>query len=372
MKREILACFQNTEDYLSGQELCERFHVSRTAVWKAIHQLEAEGYRIEAVRNRGYRLISCPDVLLSEKISEGLTTLVWGRHIDCFACIDSTNLEIRRRAEAGEKEGLVAVADEQTAGRGRRGRSWVSGRGENIYMSFLLRPSIDPYAASMITIVTAMAAARAIQETLDELTGAQGERTDENTAGGRLEAKIKWPNDIVINGHKITGILTEMSTEMSEIQYIVTGIGINVNQMDFPEAIREHASSLRLELARSRQEREALPGKQPEEALCAVHEPERVDRNALISRFGNAFEQYYERFLAAESLAPLREEYESMLVNCGRQVRLVDAEGNATDETYYTALGINEIGELRIRDDNGEEKTVRAGEVSVRGIYGYV
>ncbi len=326
MKEQILEIFKNTNDYISGQELCERFQVSRTAIWKVINQLKEEGYEIEAVRNRGYRLISCPDVLLSAEISSELKTRVWGQELHSHSTIDSTNTEVRRLAENGAKEGLLVIADEQTAGKGRRGRSWTSEPGENIYMSYLLRPDIDPSNASMITLVAALSCAQAICE----VTG--------------LPAQIKWPNDIVVNGHKVTGILTEMSTEMTSIQYVVVGIGINVNQKTFPEEIREVASSLSLELGQD------------------------VVRSRIIAAYGNFWEQNYDLFLKAGNLSGIRAIYERFLVNIDREVVVIDAGGNQE----FISRGINDMGELLVEDADGTVQTVRAGEVSVRGIYGYV
>ena len=329
MKERILQALkqkQEKNEYISGQELCQRFSVSRTAVWKAVNALKAEGYEIEAVRNRGYRLTGCPDILLSEEIKTGLKTSWWGKKILYFQVIDSTNLVIKKEAEAGAPEGLLAIAEEQTAGRGRRGRSWSSPPGTGIWMSFLLRPRVMPERASMITLITALACAKAIEE----LTG--------------LTALIKWPNDIVVNGKKIVGILTEMSTEMTCINYVVTGIGINANMLDFPEDIRAHASSLALEKG------------------------EKISRSGLVALFGCYFEKYYDRFCRTGDLRDLKEDYESLLVNKGRQVLIVGDEG--TDKR--TALGINEMGELLVQSENGEIKTVRSGEVSVRGLYGYV
>ncbi len=326
MRDKILQLLRECSGYVSGQELCEKLSVSRTAVWKAVNALKEEGYEIEAVRNKGYILKGSPDVILSDEIKSLLDTEWWGRKILYFDSIDSTNNEIKRQAELGALEGLLAIAEEQTAGRGRRGRQWVSPPKSGIWMSFLLRPELEPEQASMLTLVAAMACAKAIG---DELS---------------IDVQIKWPNDIVAGGRKVTGILTEMSTEMTYINYVVVGIGINANMKEFPDELQSTATSLAL-----------LKGKD-------------VSRSRIVASIGHYFEQFYNDFLETKDMSKLKQEYEALLVNKGKEVSIIDADS----ETRYTAEGINDIGELIVKDKNGKAKTVRAGEVSVRGIYGYV
>ena len=223
MKAEILKILKKAEGYVSGQQLCEQLGVSRTAVWKAIRQLEEEGYVIEAVRNKGYRLVEDADVLTVAELRSVLDTKWLGQEVDYFYETDSTNNRARDAAEKGASHGYLAVADSQTAGKGRRGRVWNSPHGTDIFMSFLMRPSFGPSQASMLTLVAGMAVVKGVQKA----TG--------------LNAMIKWPNDAVVNGKKICGILTEMSTEEDTIRYVVVGIGINVNAREFPEEIRDKA-----------------------------------------------------------------------------------------------------------------------------------
>ena len=216
MKNEILKCLKQTDGYVSGQELCERLGVSRTAVWKVIRQLEAEGYEIEAVRNRGYRLHDSADILNEAEIRAVLTSQWLGQNVKFLEEIDSTNNEAKRNAENGAKDGTLYITESQTGGRGRRGRQWVSPSGSGIWMTLLLRPQINPANASMLTIVAAMAVTMAIRRAVAE-------------TGADVECHIKWPNDVVINKKKVCGILTEMSAELDCIHYVVIGIGINVN-----------------------------------------------------------------------------------------------------------------------------------------------
>ena len=326
MRERILAMLKESKDFGSGQELCEKFSVSRTAVWKAINALKEAGYEVEAVRNKGYRLVASPDVLLSDEIKSLLETKWFGRKILYFDSIDSTNNEIKRQAEKELIPGMLAIAEEQTAGRGRRERKWVSPPGTGIWMSFPVKPDLPPYKASMITLVTALAVARAVEEE----TG--------------LAAGIKWPNDIVVNGRKITGILTEMSAEMTSIHYVVIGIGINANTKEFPEEIKETASSLFIESGK------------------------KVKRSRIVATFGKYFEKYYDMFCKAGNLSTIKPEYEERLVNKDKEVYIIDKE----EKIRRTAVGIGDEGELIVKDDNGNEEKIIAGEVSVRGIYGYV
>ncbi|MCI9447712.1 MAG: biotin--[acetyl-CoA-carboxylase] ligase [Lachnospiraceae bacterium] len=334
MKTKILQVLrQNQDSYVSGQELCGELGVSRTAVWKYIKQLKEAGYEIAAVQNRGYRLVSVPDILSQSEVASRLHTKWLGHDVRYYDELDSTNMEAKRIAEEAGNDGwhgTVVVADKQTAGRGRRGRTWSSPVGTGLFFSVLLKPEIDPGNASMLTLVKGMAAVKGIAE----VTG--------------LSPQIKWPNDIVIHGKKIVGILTEMSAQIDYVNHIVVGTGINVHQTEFPEEIAGKASSLRLEMQ-------------------AEGKEESISRAQLLGAVLKYFEQYYEIYLQTEDLSALKEEYQTMLVNCGRTVRVLDPLG----EYEGKAMGIDCRGELLVERD-GEVCRVSAGEVSVRGIYGYV
>lgn len=326
MKTEILKALKNSDTYLSGEQLSQKFGVSRTAIWKYIKQLREEGYEIESVTRRGYRLLQTADrITASEILSRNQASWV-GKSIEYFEVTDSTNQRIYDFAEKGREEGLLAVAEEQTGGKGRRGRSWVSPPGTGIWMSLLLRPKVEPQKASMVTIVAALAMTKA----MEKITG--------------MEIRIKWPNDVVLNGKKVCGILTEMSAELEEIHYIIVGIGINANTESFPEDIQDRATSIYLESGK------------------------KVERAAFIAEFCVQFEQYYERFLAMGNLAFLKEEYESYLINIGREVKIIKKK----EERVRKALGINELGELIVAKSDGTTEIIFSGEVSVRGLYGYV
>ena len=326
MKAKILALLRQREDYVSGQELCERFGVSRTAVWKAIGQLKKEGYRIEAVQNRGYRLASRQQVYGQHELVSRMDTVWAGKPVYFYDELGSTNLQAKLDAENGAKEGTLIVADMQTAGRGRRGRTWSSPPGTNVYFTLILKPDFRVELASMVTLVMGLAVAEGIEKTCG------------------LGARIKWPNDIVLNGKKLVGILTEMSSEIDYINHVVIGVGINVNMDSFSEEIAKTATSLRIETGQV------------------------MKRSTLIAEIMKHFERDYDTFLRTGDLSGIRQAYNSLLVNCGKEVRILGAK-----EPYQAlALGINDGGELLVRRQDGSEEAVYAGEVSVRGIYGYV
>ena len=326
MKTEILKMLKEADGYLSGQEICGRLNVSRTAVWKVIRQLEAEGYRIEAVRNRGYRLEKGTDLLNRAELESSIRTKWAGRTLLYFDETDSTNTEAKKAAEAGAPHGTLAVADFQSMGKGRRGRSWASPHGAGVWMSLVQRPQLHPSCASMLTLVAALAVS-------DGIRSACG-----------LETRITLPNDVVACGRKVCGILTEMSTELECINYVVTGIGVNVNNEAFPEEIAQVATSLRMETGGS------------------------VSRRRLIGAILEAYERYYARFMEYRDMTGLLEEYNGRLANYQNEVRVLAPGGEYTG----TALGIDKAGELLVRTGDGRTERVISGEVSVRGIYGYV
>ena len=249
-----------------------------------------------------------------------------GNRLEYFDETDSTNIRARKLAEEGAPHGTLVVADSQRTGKGRRGRAWISPRGVGIWMSLVLRPPICPAGASMLTLVAGMAVVKGVRKS----TG--------------LKAMIKWPNDAILSGKKICGILTEMSTEEDRIRYVITGIGINVNVSSFPEEIAEKATSLKEELG------------------------EAVKRSLVIAAVAEAFEEFYDSFLKTHDMSCLMEDYNKALVNRNRQVTVLDSRG----QYQGRALGIDPEGSLLVQRRDGTVESVISGEVSVRGIYGYV
>jgi BirA family biotin operon repressor/biotin-[acetyl-CoA-carboxylase] ligase len=327
VKTKILQALREAAGgYVSGQQLCEELGVSRTAVWKAINQLRDMGYEIDSVPNKGYCIRSAPDLLIKNEL-ESLRQTAWlGSRLECYDVVGSTNTVAMRLAEEGAPHGTLVLADKQESGKGRRGRSWEMPKGEAIAMSFVLKPGeLQPNNAPMLTLVSALAVAGAIREK----TG--------------FPAEIKWPNDIVLSGKKVCGILTELSTQIDYINHIVVGIGINVLNEQFPPELADRATSLYLESG------------------------QRFRRAELVEAVCEQFEYYYDIFMKTQDLSELKDEYDRYLVNRERSVRVLDPQG----EYEGRALGINAKGALLVETPEGARQ-VDSGEVSVRGIYGYV
>lgn len=240
---------------------------------------------------------------------------------------DSTNLRAKEAGNKGVSHDTLFIADKQTAGAGRRGRSWESPADNNIYMSLLLKPEIEAVKAPMLTLVMAVAVAEGIRKIC-------------------LEAllQIKWPNDIILNKKKVCGILTEMALDGAKIKYVVIGVGINVNQKEFVFELKDKATSLSQEFSKE------------------------FDREIIISSVLEEFYKYYDGFLRAGDLSYLQETYNQMLINRDAKV-MIHEPGN---EYEAVAVGINELGELIVETKDGSRQNIYAGEVSVHGIYGYV
>lgn len=318
MKQKILNIIKNAGGYISGEKISEQTGISRAAVWKHIKSLKQAGYEIDSVTNKGYRFISSPDLLCEKEIADALNTEFTGQNLFIYEETDSTNE--RAKTNSSQADGSVFIAEVQNHGKGTRGRGWVSPKGSGIWHSILLKPDIPPLEAAQVTLVAGIAVCEAIG----------------------LNSEIKWPNDIVIGGKKICGILTEMSSEKNMINYIVCGIGINVNTESFPDEIAHRATSMYIESGK------------------------KYVRNELIAKVLNMFEYYYKKFLD-EGLEVMIEEYKKHCITIGRKVSV-----NFKKETVTgTALDVDKTGALVVETDNGIIH-VTSGEVSVRGIYGYV
>lgn len=266
-----------------------------------------------------------------EELSRKMQGIGLIKNVCFYDCIDSTNLQAKLEAEQGAEEGTLIVADEQIGGRGRRGRVWKSPAGKNIYVTLLLRPKLLPDKAAMLTLVMALAVAKGIEQSL-------AEKKEPGWIG------IKWPNDIVINGKKVCGILTEMTLKAGGIGYVLVGVGMNVHCQDFSPELEDIATSLEQE--------------------CG----QKINRSVLLSNIMKAFERYYTVFLSQGNLTGILDEYHQRLVNRNREVCVLDPQG----EYRGRSTGITDTGELCVELVDGSIRTVYAGEVSVRGIYGYV
>jgi BirA family biotin operon repressor/biotin-[acetyl-CoA-carboxylase] ligase len=309
-----------SDGFVSGQALSVELRITRTAVWKHVKALRAAGYEVESRPKLGYRFVAAPDALLPTEIVEGLTTSYLGRQaILYFRSCPSTNDAARELGHRGAPEGSLAVAEGQTKGRGRLGRGWVSPAGKGIYVSVLLRPRIVPEEAFKLTLLTAVACAQAV------------------TAAG-AEAKIRWPNDVLIGGRKVAGILTELEAEADRIHQAVIGIGLNVNTPAslFPRSLRGTATSLKL-------------------ATGQKHSRVRVLQEMLA-----ALEERYER-LKAGRFEEVLQEWRSLDVTLGSRVRAVLLEGEIEGE----AKDIDSDGALLIVGAGGALHRVSAGDIHI-------
>jgi BirA family biotin operon repressor/biotin-[acetyl-CoA-carboxylase] ligase len=325
MKEKILALLLETDGFISGEEMSRRLNVSRTAIWKNIKKLKEDGYQIESITNKGYRLKGTPDKLVSEEIKFLLNSQLI-QEVFVYDTIDSTNTEAKRQASKGAFSTALFIAEEQTAGKGRRGKTWISKKGNSLYMSLLLKPIIQPQNAAKLTLVAGLA----VNQSIKNIT--------------KLDSYIKWPNDIVVNQKKVCGILTEMNSEIDFVNYVVIGIGINVNNESFDEEIGKVATSLKIE----------------GQAIYS--------RKKILVEIINNFSRLYEAFERTESLKFIEEEYNKNCINVNRNVKVI-----SRDITIIgNAIGINEEGLLLVESKEGDLIEVNAGEVSVRGLYGYV
>ena len=325
MKKKILGLLRESEGFISGQMISDKLGVSRTAIWKYINALKEDGYEIESISRRGYKIVSSPDILTYEEVEKFLETKYIGRDLVYLSDVDSTNNYVKNIAYS-KNEGTVVVAEQQLSGKGRLGRQWTSPSHKGIYMSILLKPSLDPTKVAKLTLIGAAAVYKALSD-ID------------------IEAKIKWPNDIVISGKKVCGILTEMSCELNIINHIIMGIGINVNldDYDIPAELRDKATSLKV-----------LTGNA-------------YNRRELLAIILNHFEKLYDSFkndLNLEETINICKEHSAIL---NKEVQIIQGNNIRTGK----AIDINNEGELIVEFDNGIE-TVFSGEISVRGLNGYV
>jgi BirA family biotin operon repressor/biotin-[acetyl-CoA-carboxylase] ligase len=307
---------------LSGEELARRLGCSRAAVWKRIARLRRQGWRIEARRARGYVLRAAPDRLGPAELAPHFRG-AW-RRVHWLPSVDSTQGVARDLARAGAPEGTVVIAEQQTAGRGRLGRSWHSPKGLNLYCSIVLRPPLPPAAVPQVALVVGVGVAAAIEAETSRRPG------------------IKWPNDVLLGGRKVAGILVEMESEMERVHHVIAGIGVNLNtpRSAFPRELRDKASSL----------------------LAATGV--RVDRAAFTGRLLAAVEARYGRYLN-EGFASVGAEWESYSCLTGKRVRVASPEG----EVAGRVLGLDADGALRLVGTRGEVVRVVAGEVTVRDGY---
>jgi BirA family transcriptional regulator, biotin operon repressor / biotin---[acetyl-CoA-carboxylase] ligase len=318
----ILRLFREAgRGFVSGELISRELQVSRTAVWKHINGLRDAGYIIEAIPSRGYHLLSSPDILSVEEVREKLCTTRIGRQLVCLPETTSTNADAFHLADDGAEEGTVVIADAQSGGKGRRGRIWSSPAGVNLYCSVVLRPVIMPHEAPQLTFLSAVAVARAIEQT---------------TA---LRPEIKWPNDVLINGRKVAGLLNEMSAETDGINFVILGIGVNLNMTlaQFPADVRTPATSLLLE--------QGLP----------------VNRAQFAATMLGELDRLYTAFLAT-GFGPVRDEWQRRCNANGLEV-VVSEGGVETVRGMFQ--GIDGDGAMLVRFPDGMLERILSGDVRV-------
>ncbi|EOS77497.1 MAG: biotin--[acetyl-CoA-carboxylase] ligase [Lachnospiraceae bacterium] len=332
IKEQVLLLLENQKgNFFSGQEIADRLLVTRASIWKAVKSLQKEGYAIEAVTNKGYALKKSPDLLSAAYIEQELRTKGVNLKVKVEKKVDSTNNVLKQYIADGEKEDMVLLAEEQSAGRGRRGRSFYSPQGTGLYMSLLLHPNATAEEGTMLTTLTAAAAAKAVEKVSGE------------------ETLIKWVNDVWMRGKKISGILTEGSASLEEgkLEYVIVGIGINIYEPvgGFPEEIKDAAG-----------------------AVFTSHIQKENMRNRLASEFIKNFMEYYNMLPSRNYL----EEYRNRCFVIGKEVKIVTPDGSVhkagegADRTSATVLGIDDACHLQVQYKDGTVEFLSSGEISIK------
>ncbi|MFD2445832.1 biotin--[acetyl-CoA-carboxylase] ligase [Bacillus sp. CGMCC 1.16607] len=321
IRKKLLDAFSNHQDeFISGQALADVIGCSRTAVWKHMEELRKEGFILEAIRNKGYRIIKTTEKVTADEIRLGLKTSFLGQSIHYEESVDSTQKVAHRLANENTPEGTIIVAEEQTSGRGRMDRKWHSPKYTGIWMSVILRPKVVLAKAPQLTLIAAVAVVQAIEEMTD------------------LSPQIKWPNDILINGKKMTGILTELQAESDRIHSIIIGMGINVNQLkaDFPEELHDIATSI------------------------AIEQGSTISRSALIRSVLIHLEKLYQMYLE-NGFYPIKLLWEGYACSIGKEIKA----RTLTNTIEGKALGITEDGVLRIEDSTGKIHLVYSADIEI-------
>ncbi|RMF48085.1 MAG: biotin--[acetyl-CoA-carboxylase] ligase [Deltaproteobacteria bacterium] len=319
VRQHLLRLLREAEDgHVSGAALSRTLGMSRAAIWKQVEVLRSRGYRIEAVPSRGYRLVEEPDLLTEELLRSHLEGCGIGERVVCFDQTDSTNIQALRLVEEGAEEGTVLIADSQQAGKGRLGRAWVSPPGVNLYTSVILRPDIPPWQAPQLTFVAAVALVRAIEQVCG------------------LSARVKWPNDVLVDGAKVAGVLSELLADMDRVRAVILGIGLNVNMTreQLPETLRYPATSLALASGRASWSRLRL--------ACALYR-----------QIDELYRVYLDR-----GFEPVRLAWEASCDLVGRQVQVASGD----DLLAGRCAGIDLDGALLL-SGGGATKRVLAGDV---------
>ncbi|MDN5302635.1 MAG: BirA family transcriptional regulator [Thermoanaerobacteraceae bacterium] len=310
---------ENKGNYISGEEISEKFGVSRSAIWKQVNHLREMGYDVDSSPRLGYRLLKSPGIPYPEEIWSKANLSFLGEKIYYFSSVDSTNSQAKKFAQEGAPHGTIVIADEQTGGKGRLGRAWESPKGTGIWVSVILKPDIMPSEAPKLTMLTAVA----VTEAITEKTG--------------ISASIKWPNDVLIDGKKVCGILTEMSAETDVVNYVVIGTGINVNNDIFPDEIKDKAISLKIAAGNA------------------------VDRIQILAGFLERLEYHYKTAMA-RGFEPVLNDWRKLCCNLGKPVEIITRDGSFTG----IAEDIDEQGALIVKKTDGKFERVLSGDVSLK------
>ncbi|WP_062198223.1 biotin--[acetyl-CoA-carboxylase] ligase [Massilibacterium senegalense] len=310
--------YENEGEFISGQKISEMLDCSRTAVWKNIEELRKEGFELEAVQKKGYRIISKPDRLAEHDIQFNLKTKTFGQIVYAYESITSTQEVAKQLSVEGAKEGTIVVAEEQTKGRGRMNRPWNSKKSDGIYFSLILKPKISIQEAPQLTLLAAVGIVRAIKKVTD------------------LDCHIKWPNDVLLNGRKLVGILTELQAEADQIHSVMIGIGINVNQKRFPKELEKIATSLYLQMNK------------------------KIERVQVLQAVLEELEELYEDYIQY-GFDVVKMLWESYAISIGKEIHAHTLRGTITG----TAKGITKQGVLLLEDANGVVHEIYSADIEI-------
>lgn len=322
MTEKILNILKNSKDFISGEKIAQQLNVSRMAVCKNISKLKEMGYNITSSTNKGYLLVLDNNLFNKIEIEKEINTFVLGKNIYFFDEITSTN-EYAKNIANNVEEGTIIIAKKQTKGKGRLDRKWTSAENQGVYFSLILKPKIELFKIMQITLIAGIS----LCETIKQVTN--------------IDAKIKWPNDILINGKKVCGILTELNAQIDSVSYIILGIGINVNNEKFDQDLIQKATSLFLETNKN------------------------IEKQKILACFLKNFEEKYFMYKNEKAFEPFLQQYKNLCVNLNKKAKVL-YKGN---EIIGEVVDISYLGEIIFKTDTDILK-ISSGEVSLRNVDG--
>ncbi len=323
MTEKILDILKNSKEFISGEKIAKSLNISRAAVWKNISKLKNMGYNIISVTNKGYLLVDDDYIFNKIEIEKEINTFVLGKKVYYFDEIDSTNEYAKKLINDNIDEGTLIVADSQNKGKGRLDRKWLSNKGDGIFLSLILKPNIELFSIMQVTLLAGISVCNAIKS----CTG--------------LDAKIKWPNDIIIDNKKVCGILTEINAQIDKISYVILGIGINVNNSKFDVALENKATSIFLQINK------------------------KFERQKIIATFLQDFESKYFKYIKEKDFSLFLNDYKELCLNIDKDVKIIYNK----KEIIGKVIDISSLGEIILETKEGILK-ISSGEVSLRNIDG--